>query len=44
VHDIVLRDWYERDGDRRVQELMRSIEAQAKVRTNTLALAQAGSR
>jgi hypothetical protein len=39
VRELVLRDWYEREGDRRVNELMRSLEAAATLRTNDAALA-----
>jgi hypothetical protein len=42
ARDMVLSDWYQRDGDRRVRELMRQLSASALVQVNEKAMARLG--
>ena len=42
THDMVLNDWYQRDGDRRVRELMQKLAAGSLVQVNDDALARVG--
>jgi hypothetical protein len=42
ARDIVLNDWYQRDGDRRVRELMTTLVAGVLVQVNDSALAKMG--
>ena len=41
AHDTVLNDWYQRDGDRRVREMMASLAASVQVQVNEPGLAAA---
>ncbi len=42
ARDIVIGDWYQRDGDRRVRELMREMAAGSLVQVNESAMAKFG--
>jgi hypothetical protein len=42
AHDTVLNDWFQRDGDRRVRELMQTLVAATLVQVNDSALARVG--